>query len=196
LAALDIDFLVDAADIVETTMGDPQADVERLARSKAEAVAARHAGAAVLAADTIVHDGTRGYGKPRDEDEARRMLAALCGQEHKVFTGIAVAGPDGMASAVSVSSVFLHALSSAEIADYVHIAGHMDKAGSYAIQDAANPIVERFEGCYCSIMGLPLWAAYRVLGQAGCKVTKPTSNIARCLLCPERTADRMENRNG
>ena len=186
LAALGTDFVVDAADIVETTTNDPAADVERLARSKAKAVASRHPGTMVLAADTIVHDGGRSYGKPTDGAEAREMLSTLCGRKHRVFTGVAVVAPGKMVTAVSVSSVWLRPLSGEGVAEYVGRAGHMDKAGAYAIQDADNPIVDRFEGCYCSIMGLPLWAAYEALKRAGLSVEKPSKSIARCETCPER----------
>ena len=186
LLALGVEFVADAADLIETTTDDPAADAERLAREKATAVVGRHIGAIVLAADTIVADGARSYGKPRDESDARQMLSALCGTEHAVYTGIAVAGPEGIGSNVSVNKVWLHPFTADQIANYVSTTDHMDKAGGYAIQDTANPIAERFEGCYCAIMGLPLWEARRLLRTVGLDATEPSGALTRCAACPER----------
>ena len=186
LRALLDDFEVDPADIAEHTTDDPRADARRLAREKASAVARRHPGAVVIGADTIVHDGERPFGKPDDRDEAVAMLRALRGRTHVVLTGIAVVSAAGAASDVSTSEVTLEHLGDEAIAAYVASSRPLDKAGAYAIQDEDVPTVANLEGCYCSVMGLPLWRLRVLLTTAGVAVREPDRNLGRCAACPER----------
>ena len=193
LLALKVTFEIDAPDIVERTTGRPAQDAERLAREKAAAVAARNPDRLVLAADTIVYGRGRSFGKPRDEADAMAMLSALSGTEHQVYTGLVVAGPSGTTARVSMNRVWLRTLRRHELERYVRTAGHMDKAGAYAIQDDVQPVVERFEGCHCSIMGLPLWDAYRALVLAGVDAVEPSRALSRCGSCPERMRQASED---
>jgi septum formation protein len=186
LAALGLPFLTAPADILESTTDYPHADARRLALEKAGSVAARHPGAFVLGSDTIVYGAGQSFGKPGDEVEARSMLGKLCGDKHQVLTGLALVGEGVELAEVSVNRVWLEGWSETEIATYVASTDHLDKAGAYAIQDTENPIVERFEGCHCSIMGFPLWRAYRALRDVGFNPTEPSDSIDRCLRCPER----------
>ena len=186
LAALGAAFTIAAADLDEEMFGDPGADATRLAREKAQAILESHPEAVVVGADTIVHDGVRSYGKPVAEGDAVAMLESLCGVEHQVYTGVCVVSTGGCETEVSVSNVWLRSLSRAEIVGYVRGAGHMDKAGAYAIQDAAHPIVDSYDGCFCSIMGLPLWRTYAALRRLGIDVEEPAGAIGRCAGCPER----------
>ena len=188
LGALVPDFSVDPADVVERTDGDPLDDAPRLAREKAEAVAGRHPDAIVIGADTIVHDGARAYGKPHDADDAVAMLLALRGQVHLVVTGVAVASPAGTTSGVSIAEVQLARLSDEAIAAYVASGRPLDKAGAYAIQDEDVPTVAAHSGCYCAVMGLPLWRLRRLLARAGVEARAPDAALARCASCPERGA--------
>ena len=150
------------------------------------AVSRRHPGAAVLGADTIVHDGERAYGKPTDADAAVAMLRALRGKPHLVVTGIAVVSASGAASDVSTSEVTLANLTDETIAAYVASGRPLDKAGAYAIQDEDVPTVDALDGCYCSVMGLPLWRLRALLATAGVATPEPHDTLPRCAACPER----------
>ena len=186
LRALLDDAAVDPAAIEEHTTDDPHADARRLAREKASAVARRHPGAVVLGADTIVHDGERAYGKPADRETAVAMLRALRGRPHLVLTGIAVISASGAASDVSTSEVALRDLDEEAIAVYVASGRPLDKAGAYAIQDEDVPTVDALDGCYCSVMGLPLWRLRTLLATAGIATREPHHALPRCVACPER----------
>ena len=186
LRALLDDATVDPAAIEERTTDDPRADARRLAREKASAVSRRHPGAAVLGADTIVHDGERAYGKPADADTAVAMLRELRGKRHLVVTGIAVVSASGAASDVSTSEVTLSNLTDETIAAYVASGRPLDKAGAYAIQDEDVPTVDALDGCYCSVMGLPLWRLCALLATAGVATREPHDALPRCAACPER----------
>ena len=186
LRALLDDVMVDPADIHEQTTDNPRDDARRLAREKASAVARRHPGAVVIGADTIVHDGERAYGKPGDEETATAMLRALRGKPHLVVTGIAVVSASGAASDISAADVTLAELSDETIAAYVASGRPLDKAGAYAIQDEDVPTVSAFDGCYCSVMGLPLWRLRTLLATAGVVTREPHHTLPRCAGCPER----------
>jgi septum formation protein len=159
---LGLPFTVRAADVDEAGLpGERPAElVARLSRDKALHVAARHPDAAVIGADTIVTlEGTL-LGKPAGPDEAAAMLARLRDRPHQVYSGVTVASPacpDGQ-SAVVESTVWMRAYTDAEIAAYVAGGSPLDKAGAYGIQDAEMDPVARMEGCYASVMGLPLCA--------------------------------------
>ncbi len=186
LRALLDDVMVDPADVHEQTTDNPRDDARRLAREKASAVARRHPGAVVIGADTIVHDGERAYGKPGNDETATAMLRALRGKPHLVVTGIAVVSASGAASDVSASGVTLAELSDETIAAYVASGRPLDKAGAYAIQDEEVPTVSAFDGCYCSVMGLPLWRLRTLLATAGVVAREPHHTLPRCEACPER----------
>jgi septum formation protein len=136
--------------------------VQRLAEDKARAV---HAGPdeTVLGADTtVVIDGTM-LGKPADAADARRMLEMLSGRRHEVITGIAIRRGDSVTSDWSATAVWFARMSAREIDDYVATGEPMDKAGAYAIQGLASRFIEKIEGCYFNVVGLPLSLVYRKL---------------------------------
>ncbi len=138
----------------------PRDYVSRLAREKADAAwEGNHE--VVLGADTTVVLGDRVLEKPKDEDEARDMLRALSGVSHIVMTGICLRGP--AASVVDCESTHVHFahMTEREIDDYSRSGEPMDKAGAYAIQGLASKFVQRIEGCYFNVMGLPLALFYR-----------------------------------
>ncbi len=143
----------------------PAAYVRRLAEAKATAVAQRHRDAMVLGADTtVVVDGDI-LGKPADAAEAAAMLGRLQGRAHEVLTGVAVAGPGGLDSAVVATRVWFAPMSPAEIADYVASGEPMDKAGAYAIQGLASRYIERIEGSQPNVVGLPMAVVHALLGR-------------------------------
>jgi septum formation protein len=166
---LGLDFAVDSGGIDETsTPGEaPEALVCRLCRAKAQAVAGRHPGATILAADTLVVLGGALLGKPADETEAVAMLRALRGRTHQVCTAVCVAAGGGLRSRLSVSHVTMRFYLDDEIMAYVDTGDPLDKAGAYAIQHPIFRPVARWEGCYAGIMGLPLKLAADLLMESG-----------------------------
>jgi septum formation protein len=145
------------------------------------------AGRVVLAADTMVVLDGCSLGKPADAADATRMLAALGGRTHTVVTGVTVRTPDSEWTASVESAVRMRNYDGDEIAAYVASGGGRDKAGSYGIQDEPFVPVESIEGCYCNVMGLPLWTAYRLLREAGCTAPRrPGDVLSRCAVCPMR----------
>ncbi len=161
-----IEFEARASQITEQQMpGESPADyVCRLARQKAEAVAPGCADL-VLGADTeVVMDG-RVFGKPESDAHAAEMLRTLSGRTHQVLTGMCLLDPvTGNKRIEKVETAVTFAkLSEPEIAEYVASGEPRDKAGAYAIQGLAAKFVERIEGCYFNVMGLPVATVYRML---------------------------------
>ena len=166
LKAAGIPFEALAVDIDETplTREAPEAHVRRLAEQKARTAAKTRPASVVLAADTIVVVDDRILGKPKDTAEAREMLRALSGRTHEVLTGVALIAP-GSDPIVEVAStaVWFAPLDLHEIDWYVASGEPMDKAGAYAIQGLASRFVERIEGSYSNVVGLPVALVYRLL---------------------------------
>jgi septum formation protein len=143
--------------------GEPPIDyVCRLARAKAEAAWERD-GEIVLGADTTVVLGDRVLEKPADAANATAMLQALSGKTHSVITGVCLLHSGGMIVDAASTRVHFVELDAIEIEDYVASGEPMDKAGAYAIQGLASKFVDRIEGCYFNVMGLPLALVYRHL---------------------------------
>jgi septum formation protein len=133
--------------------------VQRLAAAKAELVAARAVGPAiVIAADTIVTLEDRIFGKPRSSDDARHMLEKLSGRTHAVVTGVALIRLPDADRRTFVESTLVHfaPLSPEEISRYLATEEPHDKAGAYGIQGRAGRYIPRIEGCYFNVVGLPL----------------------------------------
>lgn len=152
----------------------PRALAARLARAKALAVAAEH-DELVLAADTVVVLDGAALGKPADADEAAAMLRQLRGRRHEVYTAIAVRDARGrLVEGGTTSAVWLRWLSDSEIATYVASGEPLDKAGAYAVQSRAFALVERLEGCYANVVGLPLCATGDALEALGVPTTART----------------------
>jgi len=169
LRAAGIAFEACTADVDETPWEHelPEAHVRRLATAKAEAVSAHKPDRMIVAADTIVVFGGQILGKPRDAEDATRMLRLLSGARHTVVTGVAVIADGGTRVAVESTDVWFAELSKAEIAAYVASGEPIDKAGAYAVQGLASRFVERIEGMYSNVVGLPVARVYRMLADAG-----------------------------
>lgn len=134
----------------------PRRYAERLAREKASAIALRDPGLITIGADTVVVVNRRVLGKPSDPDDAARMLRMLSGREHTVITAVAVARGRKLRSAIEEVLVKFRRLRDDEIEAYVATGEPMDKAGAYGIQGFGATMVERVEGDYFAVMGLPL----------------------------------------
>lgn len=171
LAGLGLTFEVRPVDVDETPRDGEPAEpyVLRLAETKARAASAGSpSGEVILAADTIVVVDGELLGKPRDRDHARGMLARLSGRTHQVLTGVAVGNAGGgLSTVVEITRVVFHRLSTAEIDWYVASDEPLDKAGSYAVQGLGALFVERIDGNYSNVVGLPLPAVYRLLSRVG-----------------------------
>ena len=190
LSRLGIPFEMLAPEVHEEVGGQdarPERVVRRLASTKARAVAARHPDAVILAADTVVaHRGVI-LGKPRDAADAGMVLQGLRGHTHSVATGVAVARPGKrLLIEHEVTRVSMRRYGDEEIAASIARGDLFDKAGAYAIQDEAFRPVESYEGCYCNVVGLPVWTAIRLLGRAGLDITRITASdlLPRCASCP------------
>lgn len=159
LALAGWDFIVSVADVDESSLPNetPADYVLRLAETKARAIQAE-AGQVILAADTTVVDGSDILGKPRDDKEAIAMLTRLRGRTHQVYTGIALLRmSDGLLlKDLCVTDVPMRGYSDEEIQLYVATGDPLDKAGAYAIQHPDFSPVASMDGCYASVMGLPL----------------------------------------
>jgi septum formation protein len=169
-----VDYEICVPDVDESAFdfgGDIFAGAERLALLKARAVAGRFAGtdAFVVGADTVVSiDGVL-FGKPADRADASRMIRALSGRTHIVLTGVAVidarAGAEHLAH--EITKVHFARLSEAAIEGYLDAGEWSGKAGAYAIQGLGALMVERIDGCFYNVVGLPLFRLHTLLVGAG-----------------------------
>ena len=141
----------------------PDQLVEELSRRKCAEVSAAHPDALVIAADTMVAVNNRVLGKPHSEKDAARMLAALSGRLHMVYTGVTVA--QGVKSITEHEMTFVRfcTLSQADIIRYIATGEPMDKAGAYGIQGYGSVLVEGISGDYYNVMGLPVCRLARLL---------------------------------
>jgi len=178
LAQVGVSFRVVPSGLDEngTTPSDQIADHERqacaLARAKAEEVAARLRRGLVIGADTIVVCEGVPYGKPRDPQEARAILLRLAGRTHHVISGVAVvdAATGRFEVAAAVTAVHMRPMDGDEVAAYVATGEPMDKAGAYGIQGRGALLVDRIEGDYSSVVGLPLPTLAVLLHRFGVRV--------------------------
>ena len=161
LTAAGIPYVVRAPNIVEERLPEelPVDYVRRLAEEKAFAILIAP-GEIVLAADTTVVLQEHILEKPRDHVDALRMLRLLSGHEHQVITGICLRTAETKVIDVAVTKVRFVALSERELTDYVASGEPMDKAGAYAIQGLASKFIDRIEGCYFNVVGLPMSLVY------------------------------------
>jgi MAF protein len=189
LALLGLPFDVRPVDIDEDAgrSRDPQIVTRRLARTKAEAARLIEPEAPIVAADTIVSYAGTLLGKPSDACEARRMLRMLRGQTHDVVTAVVLV-PPGRRSILDrqpLTRVTMRDYTDAEIEASIARGDPFDKAGAYAIQDSAFRPVQRYEGCYCNVVGLPLWPLVEMLRKAGLPVDVTAEQLLpQCAACP------------
>ena len=198
LRALGLPFRVIPADVDESvavSQGAEQA-VQRLAERKAAAVRRQCSGqdndVVVLGADTLIALDGHTIGKPPDARHAGLFLRRLRGKTHRVVTGIALVGDGIHLAGIVTTEVTMRDYSDREVAASIRRGTPFDKAGAYAIQDAEFAPVDTYSGCYCNVMGLPLWDVLRLLVQAGLRVVRhePDQICPRCAACPRRASVR------
>lgn len=141
----------------------PNEYVCELAKNKAEEVAVMFPDETVIGADTVVIFNGEILGKPKDEEDAQRMLRLLSGNTHSVFTGVAIVSNGQLTTFAEETRVTFFELDEREVARYVASGEPFDKAGAYGIQDAGALLVKGIEGDYYNVMGLPVGSLYRRL---------------------------------
>ena len=170
LALTGLGFIVSAADVDESVLENesPADYVLRLAEKKARAIKAEP-DSIILASDTTVVDGMEILGKPQDDAEATAMLTQLRGRTHQVYTGVSLlrVSDNYLLTDLCVTDVPMRNYSDEEIQRYVVTGDPLDKAGAYAIQHPEFSPVASMEGCYASVMGLPLCHVTRMMRKIG-----------------------------
>ena len=158
LKQIGIPFVVVVSDAEEVSGNSwtPAALVVENAKRKARAVAEKYPDSPVLGADTVVSSEGKIFGKPKDKDEARKMLTALSGKMHEVTTGLALINRNEIRTTSVTTKVFFDTMTKADIDAYIATEEPMDKAGAYAIQGKAARFIEKIEGSYSNVVGLPL----------------------------------------
>jgi len=161
-------------DAVVPTIGEPDEvmnklpptqQAEALAYFKARAVHDQYPSRWVLGADTIVARGGKLLGKPQDAAEARGTLAALAGTRHAVITGVVLLGPTGRLIASETTFVTMRKLSPAELEEYIASGQWQGKAGAYGLQEIGDRFVEKVEGSFSNVVGLPMELLARMIDQ-------------------------------
>lgn len=163
------DVMVSGFDEASIYEIDPEKLVKRLAFEKAKTVAVELGEGLVIGADTIVYCEDEIIGKPKDEEDAVRILTKLSGKTHMVYTGVCVinANSDKSECGVEKTAVSFRKLKESEISDYVASGEPLDKGGGYAIQMGAKNFVEKVDGSYTNVVGLPFQLLVDLLREQG-----------------------------
>ena len=167
-------FEIDPAEIDERKFKEKSAEklVEILAVKKAEAVATRHPNSIIIGSDLTVALDDHQIGKPENATDAKKILKLLRDKTHQVLTGVAIINTanNKTASAVETANVKMRDYSDKEIDNYIATGEPLDKAGAYAIQGHAAAFIEKIEGSYSGVMGLPLYETAELLALFGMEV--------------------------
>lgn len=168
LDLMGLTYIVETPDVDESFSGRPSETVMEISRRKAAAVAARHSDSIIIAADTLVFaDGA--LGKPHTPERAKEMLRSLAGNWHHVYTGITVINTRSgrILRNVDKTRVHLVPMTEQEIDAYVATGEPLDKAGAYGIQGMGGMFVDRIDGSYSNVVGLPMSMLRIMLAQVG-----------------------------
>ncbi len=165
LSLLNIPFEVVVSNFDERIDQDKKLEdeIKRLSFGKAKSVFEKNEDAVVIGADTIVTIDNKVLGKPKDQDDAKRMLTLLSNNVHTVITGVTIMSKDKTETFASSSKVYFDQLTDNEIKEYILTKEPMDKAGAYAIQGIGSKFIKKIEGDYYSIVGLPINQIYQKL---------------------------------
>lgn len=173
LESLGLAFSVDAVDVDESRLANetPEQMVLRLAEAKARAADVDRSHF-VIGSDTVVVLDDEILCKPRDREDAIAMLLKLSGRRHRVLTGVALYGPDGVRTTLSTTDVFFREISRDEALFYWQSGEPRDKAGAYGIQGVGGALVESINGSYSGVVGLPAFETAELLRSAGIDVLR------------------------
>lgn len=161
------EFSVIPSDIEELASGTPAEQVVKLAKDKACDIAAKHPDAIVIGSDTLVAIEDTIFGKPTNKKDAAEMLGQLSGETHQVYTGVAVICGEHMEAEYGVTDVTFNQMTPNEIDEYIATGEPMDKAGAYGIQGYGGKFIQKIDGCYFNVMGLPQSILYSMLKKFG-----------------------------
>jgi septum formation protein len=177
---LPITVMPSAVDETSLHGEQPDALAQRLALDKARAIALNSPGTLVIAADTLVVLDGKVLGKPRTAEDAMSMLMRLRNRRHTVYTGLVLLHPDGEQECIQLATtaVLMRNYSELEMRAYVNSGDPLDKAGAYAIQSETFYPVQRLDGCYANVVGLPLCHLYRAMAVWG--LAPPRHPLSRC----------------
>jgi len=169
LAKMGFTFEICTPDVDEHVPGHASDIVRTLALRKGRAAAANYSEGVIIASDTLVSLDGVPLGKPKDKADAHRMLRALSGREHEVYSGVCLIDAATGQEEVQVdrTGVWLRKISDEEIDAYIATGEPMDKAGAYAIQGLAGKFVERFDGSYENVVGFPVDVVRDMLSRFG-----------------------------
>ena len=183
LALLGVSFEVQAPAFEEhpRTGLSPRKQVEYFALGKAKSIAGKRPDDLVLGSDTVIELDGRLLGKPRDRDEARDMLTDLAGRPHEVHTAVALCSRiRGVESVeIATATVFMREDVEGAIERYLASGESLGKAGAYSIQGAGGDLVERIEGDFTAVVGLPLTVVARLLGSVGYPIPRNVEEVYR-----------------
>ena len=178
LRQLHLDFVQIESTVDETVAEaeSPSSYVQRLAAEKSlqvsQSLPANYRPALVLGADTCIALDDRILGKPADRDQAMEYLSQLAGREHTVYSAVNLRWQEQSLALVSASTVWMKAMTRSEIEAYCASGEPMDKAGAYAIQGLGAMFIQRINGSYSAIMGLPIYETAELLEQAGIRILR------------------------
>lgn len=147
--------------------GDPFTYTRVLSLEKAKVIQKQFPNSIILTADTVVSVDNMVLGKPKDDEEMKQVLQLLSGRAHSVITGVCVASPEVYACGCEETKVFCNRVTPDEIHRYMRSHNLKDKAGSYAIQRSGSLFVNKIEGCYHNVCGLPINTLREMLGKVG-----------------------------
>ncbi len=151
-----IDFIIDVSDVDEShPRMSPENLVKELSLRKATAVAKKHPNDIVIGADTVVSIDGEILEKPRDDEDAFAMINRIQGGRHQVYTGVTIISLDSTVTLAEKTDVYVKPLTREEIRDYIRTGEGRDKAGSYAIQGMFGKYIDRYDGDYENVVGLP-----------------------------------------
>lgn len=172
------DFSIDASDAKEIQFANsPKELAVRNAKIKAESVAQKHSDDIVIGADTIVVLDGKIFGKPDGEDGAKKMLRELSGKKHEVITGLAIVTNGRTFMTAETTEVFFGEMTDEEISAYVATGEPLDKSGSYALQGGAAKFIEKINGDWSNVVGLPLYRLRLLAKSAGTELDNFTDKL-------------------
>lgn len=166
LSNIGLEFKIETADVDEfTKLKRPSKIVEELSYRKAKVIFERHSDSIVIGADTIVSIDGQILGKPQNKNDALRMLKLLSGNTHDVYTGVSVLSPESENTFFERTKVTMLECDESFLMDYIETGEPMDKAGSYGIQEKGAVLIDKIDGNYHNVVGLPIARLYEVLRQ-------------------------------
>ena len=180
LSLTGLPYVVDAPEVDESCALPPEEAVQEISRRKGLAGAAAHPGCVVLSADTLVAVDGKALGKPHSEEEAFQMLSLLSGRWHQVYTGVCAVDAQGMVhQRVVGTQVHFCPMTEEEIRRYIATGEPMDKAGAYAVQGIAGLWIDKLEGSYSNVIGLPMHTVRELLDECGLHCWRRMMNLIK-----------------